>query len=322
MREREQMKKRAEEKLFLLGLIGAFIFLMACNRVSREQNSEDKWNIDLEGQWKVTDYLAGHNLKVSYDFYEHFLGRSIIIEPNRIIKSFGYWWNELNDVTSQYRNVEVEMMDGEVYGNGLGEEWHKKYDGQDIAVVTFDMPESSNGFSKSSFVVTRGGEVLCWYLGNIYYMERYKEAVTGLKEEQIYGQWQVKRLISYQDSWKGRNGLIDGKIYEEDEGGDFYPESYLGDMVNISKKSMEIYEGSRLLESIEINGYDSGTVDKYNYQNEKKIHDELGIINDVIQIFKGNVSKSQSSILDGEIVVINESEVIIKIYQGWYLLER
>ncbi len=28
------------------------------------------------------------------------------------------------------------------------------------------------------------------------------------------------------------------------------------------------------------------------------------------------------SILDGEIVVVSRTEVIIKIYQGWYLLEK
>ncbi len=318
-------------------LMVCFIFLMKPINVMSEEGKEGRlgereylgleykaeecgegsgWDIDLEGKWKVTEYLTGYPMTVSYDFYEHFLGRSIVIERNRIIKSFGYWWDKLEDVVFQYRSMEVEVVDSGQYGGELGEEWHHKYKGQDVAVVTF------NGSDKSTFVVTEKGETLCWYLGDIYYMERYKETVTDLKEEQIYGQWEVKRLVSYQDGWKGRNDLLYGKTYKEEEGAYFYPESYVGNMVIIRKQGMEIYDVNGLLDCLEISGYDSVLADKYDYQNEKRIHDELGITNDEIQVFKGKTSESESAILDGEIVAVSESEVIIKIYQGWYLLEK
>ena len=92
----------------------------------------------------------------------------------------------------------------------------------------------------------------------------------------------MKRLVSYQDGWKGRNDLLYGKTYKEEEGAYFYPESYVGNMVIIRKQGMEIYDVNGLLDCLE----------------------------------------SESAILDGEIVAVSESEVIIKIYQGWYLLEK
>ena len=126
-------------------LMVCFIFLMKPINVMSEEGKEGRlgereylgleykaeecgegsgWDIDLEGKWKVTEYLTGYPMTVSYDFYEHFLGRSIVIERNRIIKSFGYWWDKLEDVVFQYRSMEVEVVDSGQYGGELGEEWH------------------------------------------------------------------------------------------------------------------------------------------------------------------------------------------------------
>ena len=293
-----------------------------------EDKNEDKNGGSLEGQWKVTDYLASTDDTDPDDFYEDFLGRSIIIEPNRIIKSFGRWgdgslFNKLEeDVAYQYRTVETETVSGMVYADSLGREWYQKYAEQDITIITFDMPESTKWQKSSTFVLTEEGEALCWYLGNIYYMERYREAVTNLKAKDLYGEWKVRRLVSYQDGWRGRNDRSRWRKYQEENGGYFYPVSYLGDTVRIGKKSMELYDGSKLLESLKISGYDSRLVNKYEYQNEKKIHDELGLTNEEIQVFAGTLPEATDMVLDGEIVAVSDSEVMIRIYQGWYLLEK
>ncbi len=174
-----------------------------------------------------------------------------------------------------------------------------------------------------SFVVTEEGEVLCWYLFDIYYMERYREAVTDMREEELYGEWKVRRLVSYQDGWRGRNRWFGGTGYREEDGGFFYPESYLGNTVIIREDGTELYDGSGgLPDRLGTGGYTSAIVDKYGYQNEKGIHDELGLTNEEIQVFTGNIREPGNSILDGEIVAVSRTEVIIKIYQGWYLLEK
>ena len=298
-----------------LVLICIFLFLMASGTLKAAEKNEDG-EFNLEGQWKVTDYVASQYITATYDHYEDYLGRSIIIEPNRIIESFGSYMKQ-EDAVFRYRTVEVETVNGGTYGSRLGEEWYRKYAEQKVTVVKF-----SGKWDSMSFVVTEEGEVLCWYLFDIYYMERYREAVTDMREEELYGEWKVRRLVSYQDGWRGRNRWV-GKEYREEDGGYFYPESYLGNTVIIGEDGMEIYGGSGVLpDRLETGGYTSAIVDKYGYQNEKGIHDELGLTNEEIQVFTGNIREPGNSILDGEIVAVSRTEVIIKIYQGWYLLEK
>ena len=298
-----------------LVFVCVFLFLMASGTLKAAEKNEDG-EFNLEGQWKVTDYVASQYITATYDHYEDYLGRSIIIEPNRIIESFGSYMKQ-EDAVFRYRTVEVETVNGGTYGSRLGEEWYRKYAEQKVTVVKF-----SGKWNSMSFVVTEEGEVLCWYLGNIYYMERYREAVTDMREEELYGEWKVRRLVSYQDGWRGRNRWV-GKEYREEDGGYFYPESYLGNTVIIGEDGMEIYGGSGVLpDRLETGGYTSAIVDKYGYQNEKGIHDELGLTNEEIQVFTGNIREPGNSILDGEIVAVSRTEVIIKIYQGWYLLEK
>ena len=330
-KKKTERKKRMEmaKRIALLAAVCIFALCLVPGSGSGEGKSAGEAMVNLEGQWKVTDYLASRDVTVEYDFYEHFLGRSIYIRPNRIIKSFGLWADLREDVVSQYRTVETETVNGGTYGRKLGKEWQKKYGDQDVTVITYDMPESREWNASSTFVVTEEGEVLCWYLGNIYYMERYREAVTDMEEKELYGEWKVRRLVSFQDGWKGRNDQFYAAEYREylkygeEDGGYFYPESYLGNTVIIGEDGMEIYGGSGVLpDRLETGGYTSAIVDKYGYQNEKGIHDELGLTNEEIQVFTGNIREPGNSILDGEIVAVSRTEVIIKIYQGWYLLEK
>ena len=153
--------------------------------------------------------------------------------------------------------------------------------------------------------------------------ERYREAVTDLAEGDLYGEWEVKRLVSYQDGWRGRNGLVYGTEYKEEDGGNFYPESYLGNTVWIGNTGVELHDGDgRMTGSIRTDGYSSRMVDKYDYQNGKGIHDELGLTNEEIQVFAGNIPAPDGAVLDGEIVAVSRTEIIMKIYQGWYLLKK
>ncbi len=326
----EGMLKQGIKLVAMLGI--CMLFMVSCGAVAGESGDNGgKGNVDksgsgLEGQWKVTDYLASTAETDRDDFYEHFLGRSIIIEPNRIIKSLGRWGDGTlfdkmeEDVAYQYRTVVTETVSGMVYADSLGDKWCRKYAGQDITVITLAMPESTKNYKETVFVVTEDGETLCWYLGNIYYMERYREAATDLKKKALYGEWKVKRLVSYQDGWLGRNDRF--REYQEENGGYFYPLSYLGYTVRIGINSMELYGGGKLLENLRMDGYDSRLVNKYEYQNEKKIHDELGLTNEEIQVFDGNPQDTLDAVLDGEIVAVSDTEVIIRIYQGWYLLEK
>ena len=67
----------------------------------------------------MRDYVASQYITATYDHYEDYLGRSIIIEPNRIIESFGSYMKQ-EDAVFRYRTVEVETVNGGTYGSRLG----------------------------------------------------------------------------------------------------------------------------------------------------------------------------------------------------------
>ncbi len=307
-------------------LYAGLFLLISC--AAGEEGTGKKTETSLEGQWKVTDCLTSADNKSPDDYYEDFLGRSIVIEPNRIIKSFGRWGDGSRfcrleeDVVFQYRTVDMERMKGDVYGESMGDEWHGKYSGQDVLVITYGTGELTGRDAGDVFVVTEDGGTLCWYLGNLYYMERYREAETGVKKKELYGEWKVARLVSYQDGWKGRNRRSRLVKYREENGAYFYPEDYLGDTIMIRENGMDLYEDGKLLDHLGVEKYVSRKVDKSDYQNKKGIHDELGLTNEKIQVWAGIPLDSSYTVMDGEMVVVSESEVITRIYQGWYLLEK
>lgn len=322
--------KKGKRKQLLVGmavLAAAVVVFAAGHSIRKREAAED--GVNLEGQWKVTEYFTSTRKSEACDFYEHFLGRNFIIEPNRIIVSLELWPQELCYQISQYRFLTAKRVDaGRIQRKyHLKEEWKEKYGGQELIQVDYSMEEGEEG--KWLLLVTEEGEVLVEYRGNFFYMERYKEAESGINMQQLYGDWEVKRLVSYEDGWWGNNAQLEEakkrsiiKKYTEEKGANFYPETYIGNEVEISAHGMELYQEGKLLERCEIEEYAESRADKYEYQNERKIHDELGIVNDKLQIFTGIGQKGGGKYLEGELVVISEKEVIIKIYQGWYLLEK
>lgn len=316
------MKEKISRKI-LVGavLIGVLLVSHICiiNR---------KKEINLEGQWKVTEYITDTKEEVSYSFYEHYWGRSITIEPNRIIFSMYCWPDEIAYKVLQYRYIHMRTCDADEFRikNGMNKAWEEEYAGQEITMLSYGMSkDKTDGWR---FFVAENGDVLCLYLNNIYHMERFRHAENDIKIEQLYGQWNVKRLISYQDGWRGNNAVL-GEAqkwryyieYDEEDGANFYPGEYLGNRVVISDEGMELYQDEKLLEGYDSGGYSSKIVDKYDYQSENQIYDELGIENKSIQVFAGK-KQAGGKLLNGDMVIINKDEIIVKIYQGWYLLEK
>ncbi len=284
---------------------------------------------ELHGQWKVTEFLACKQYGVSYSYYDHFLGRSITITPEQIITSLNYWPEKIEYSHMTYDDYEVESIDAYQYGaqERMNEPWFEILKNQSLKEVTFlDTPANYR-----TFYITETGEVICSYLSNFYYMEPYVETVTNLRQEQIYGQWKVERLISYQDGWKGNSKVyletelsfenID--ICEEEAGANFYPEKYYGKCLLISENSISLWEEETVIEEHGVLGYDMQMHNKNYYQEQNGIYDELGIANEEIQVFSGNLSGGvEDMLLNGDFVVVDDEKIITKIYQGWYLLVK
>lgn len=313
------MKEKIKRSRRLLGLLVCLCLFYAKGREGRAAEP-----VDLEGQWKATEYVASLLMKPDYDHYQDFLGRSIIIEPNRIIRSLYWWPDKIEYAVDQYRCVEMETVKADAYGrrHKMDEAWFEKLGEQELRIITYDVPEIVS--QTSHFYITEEGEILCEYLCGFFYMERYKEAETGVEIPRLMGEWRAQRLVSYQDGWQVNNAVVDSYDYSTNEavGAFFNPEDYYGSRIKIGENKIELYQGEELFETYQVKEYESAILDKYDYQNEKGIHDELGIENEEIQVITGKGGLRKGKYLDGEIVVINEKEIIMKIYQGWFLLNR
>lgn len=324
-----------KKSILLIILVG--LLLVGCLSIKNvsvqgETVLNKKEPINLEGEWKVTEYIAGQIMLSDHSIEEHYWGRSIIIGPETIITSLDYWPNGIKYKINRYCKTELETIsskDGRFYGkNYLDEGWEKTLGEQDLTLVTYSMGENDYSYDEQSFLITQDGQVICQYFGRYYFMERYKETDTDLSIEELLGNWCVKRLVSYQNGWKGNNSVAAAwertydKPISEEEGANFYPEEFIDDIVKIESGGIKLYRGKQLLESCILGGYTSFLLDKHDYQKEKGVHDGLGVTNEEIQIIVGEEQVEGGKILDGEIIIINKNEIIIKLYQGWYLLEK
>lgn len=318
------------------------ILLMGClstkNADTENINTENRVvsnkeeSINLVGEWKVTEQVASQMMLSDHSIEEHYWGRSITIGPETIITSLNYWPNGINYKIDRYCMVESEIVsskDSRFYGkNYLDEGWEKALGDQDLTLVTYSMGEEGYSYDKQSFLVTQDGRVICEYFGRYYFMERYKEAEIDVSIEKLLGKWYVKRLVSYQNNWKGNNSVAVAwertynRPISEEEGANFYPEEFINNIVEVEAEGIKLYQKNRLVESYMVEDYISLLMNKYDYQKEKGVYDGLGIVNEEIQVFKDKGLIREGKILEGEIIVINEKEIVMKLYQGWYLLEK
>lgn len=320
--------RRLVEKFNIVIFTELILLLAACLYFALYKKKTVDPTESLKGQWKVTEFLTCKSyLVASYSYYEPFLGRSINIMPDQIIESIHYWPGDVEYFYFPYDEVVVEDIDATEYGgkNHMLKPWFEKYDGQKMTQFIYcGAPDY-----KVSFFETEQGEMICQYLCNYYYMEPYVEANTDLKPEQLFGEWKVERLVSYHDGWRGNNVMYpeakrlyeDLEPYTEEEGANFYPQEYYDMIFTIDEEFVSLYGEAECLAEHDIIGFDSQIHNTHEYQMEKGIHDELGITNDKIQVIEVIFAdEEKEGLLDGEIVIIDDKRIIMKIDQGWFLL--
>lgn len=312
--------------------------LIMLTGITLEMLSYDEKDLEkcLYGQWKTTELAAEDTYGSTLWFEESYLGRSVIIEQNRTTTSFQTWpiytnwdtvehqfWQE-SDTLSPYRYFYIDSDAGEFL----------KENSKDATFLRFYKDKEDS--SPSELFAVFQDERIAVYLGEGWYLaERYKDAETDLRIKDIYGKWRVKRLVSYEDSWEGNREMFElnenyiesfcPKLIDWETRDDinFYPKDYYDNIVIIDSDEMRLISNGDVLERNQIQEYQSALLERIYYERGRGIHDELGITNKEIQVITGNSGERwKEHLLDNEIIVINESEIIIKIAQGWYLLEK
>ena len=295
----------------------------------------------LKGKWKVTELVEICRTGTTYWAEETYLGRSIEISDNRIEKSIDYWPGYLYKQVEKYQFCRNEEIPAErVFAraellNSKGLYDRHRDDMANYISFYKNRNDFDNDYPFDEYAIIQDGNVYTQLYDGWYKIEPYVQACTNIKVEDLFGEWEVKRLVSYEEGWIGERSMLElnrGAIdsfmpemrnWEEAEGIDFHVKEYYGDVLQIEPNKICLQSESGLKDEHDITQFETYTCNTRNYQYMRGIHDELGIINDEIQVIAGQFEENrEQSLLDGDIVVIDNMNIIVKIERGWYLLEK
>ena len=295
----------------------------------------------LAGQWKVTELEEIPRYGIIYWSEEEYLGRSISISSGQIERSIGYWPVNLGRETNKYEYWTSEWMTGREFGarewllNQYG--WYDKYADETVNVISFYQTEEDfkNEYDPDeTYVIFKDGSVKTDYVAGLYAIEPFVESKVNLPIKKFLGMWNVEKFVSYRDDWIGNRKQLEKcrtniesvpelNGWENAEGIDFYPKDYYGYTLILDEERMSLMSGNEVVEEHKVKQYEEQQLDKKTYEQEKGINDELGITNEKIEVITATFNNEDGgSILDNEIVVVDETKIIIKIQDGWFLLTR
>lgn len=291
-----------------------------------EATEEENLAEQYYGKWKVVEYipLERTTVELSYWVKEHYLGRTVEITENSYTKSIYYWPYELEAYTEFYDYCEVvdlaendtwitrndeslRWLDGEFFENGV------------IRMLRFYQDERD--YATGYCAVTSDNEHLVdGWLGGEYLLERFDKQDTSVTVEDIYGEWEITRLDSYDSSYEGNvsdsEWLEISKIDDvELDLSDFYAPEWFEKDVDITKEKLDI--------TSEITGHitrsETQVVNKESFEQEQGIHDELSLTNEEIIIFKIHYGETDEVLT---VVPFNQNKMALHIGQGWFIMER
>ena len=320
------------------------IILLPLSIIFYVKVSENKESKDMYGQWKTTELAAESLYGRIYWFDDIYIGRSVTIEPTKITQSISMWpyYLDAQEYNYQYWNEEANFTFG-------GPSIYKIDDLASNYSKTVSFYENEDYYELNipnfQYMLLRDDRILVSFGDGWYLAERYKEAKINLTREDLLGEWRIKRLISYENNWIGNQEQLefcDSAIQElapdAMEDSDrlitllnwknkddiyFYPYDYYEHQIKIDEEKISLIIEGQVVEEHQVTSFYSQVVDREDYEKAKGIHDELGILNDSIQVFTGELAvESEKNILNNEFIVINEAEIIVKIEQGWFLLQK
>ena len=322
-------------KRFFIMVGAVFMAGFLCSMFAKNKKNEIDY---LEGQWKVTELAAISRTGRIYWSEEDYLGRSISVNEGEIERSMYYWPFYLCHNTEEYTYWTIERT--QVYawagkagiGNATG--WYDLYRDEMVDIISFyHYKDDFDPFEV--YIIFEDGRVQTNYGDGWYEIERFTESEINLQVEELFGIWIVKRFVSYRDDWIGNRKQFEecrGQIesfapelndWENAEGIDFYPKDYYGYTLILDEDRMSLISGNKTVEEHTIIQYGEQQIDKKTYEKEKGINDELGITNKKIEVITAIFNnKDGDSILDNEIVVVDETKIIMKMQDGWFLLTR
>ena len=236
------------------------------------------------GKWKVTRHLTTYYRAYSYFFRQHYLGRTVILGENSVEKSIVAWPEDYADIEQVRFLRYIDEM----------------YDESDYCV--------------DYIVILDKTHIVYGFCGGDYLLEPFQYCDPKVSEKDLNGTWKIAYLDSYENSYEGGFEEIEkeapGRILQ---GTNFKAEDWLGKSVIVSEDEVRILETARQTVGIEVR-----KTGREDFEQEMDIHDGLSIYDDEILVC--NI-KCQ----DGEDIVcvpVNKNQMIMRIEEGWFMLEK
>ena len=202
-------------------------------------------------------------------------------------------WFELNTFWSIDKFADMERVRFLRY-------WDKIYDGSYYCV--------------DYFVILDETHLAYGYIGGYYLLERFQYCDPTVSEKNLNGTWEIAYLDSYENSYEGSYEEIEKEAPRSSlKGTDFNVEDWLGKSVTVSENEVRISETG-----YQTAGVESGKIRREDFEQKMDIHDGLSIYDDEILVCNIKCQNGEDIIC----VPVNENQMIMRIEEGWFMLEK
>lgn len=287
---------------------------------------EETETISMEqyyGKWKVIQYIPLNTATVELLYWqkEHYLGRTVEITEDSYRKSIYYWPYELDEYVFSYDRCEVVDEEREslwITRNAETLRWlHGEYFDSTIRILKFY--EEGTDYEGAYCVVTEDNKhlIVSW-LGGKYLLERFEEQNKDVRVEDLYGNWKITQLNSYDSAYEGHKKDIELlKHYDVEHLNvtEFYAPDWFGKKVNITAEYLvvEDFVGGG------INKIEEKIVNKKAFEMDQGLHDELSILNEELLVYQVTYGENEDIFT---IVPIHVDKMLIHVELGWFVIER
>ena len=276
------------------------------------------------GKWKVVQYIPLNKASVQQTIWqkEHYLGRTVEITEDYFKKSIFYWPDEIEEYFLYYNFCEVTDMDKNdtwITQNAESLRWLDGEYFEDLTIRMLRFYQDGEDYPEIYCAVTKDNQhlIVSWLSGE-YLLERFDKRDENVTKKDIYGEWEIKRLDSYDDSYEGH--VKDAENVPEYRIGDlnltdFYAPNWFNKKVIITTKELKV--DTNINEKVTDVKYK--VVDKKVFEQEQGIKDGLSVDSKELLVYEICYGEKDDVLT---VIPINKKKMLIHIQMGWFVLTK
>lgn len=280
---------------------------------------------DFIKKWKVTEILSVYSQAPTYYIPHFFLGRTMVIDNNKLVQSVvapPFDWTESE---IQYTKSELVTLDIEdPWLNDYAYKVNLRLLGIDekVNILRFFQETDEKEECKEVFVVLDENKLVAMFMGGYYLLEPFAENVSvDFDIEQLLGNWEIIRLDSFDEGYCGSVEDVEEvqKAYNYQnenlnrlEGSEFTPLEWYGESIKIEENMLICKNETIMLDTIS-----TEIVSLEWFEKENHIHDGLSLNTEKVEVVWLWHANEKTPL-----VIKDDKSFFIHIGQGWFLVER